>query len=242
LTRELTKIETPCQVIWGDKDGLLNPESFPDMVAALPHAFGHLIAGRGHQPHLGNPERVTRLVADFMRVNMMPDEEILEAAPLEGEKLTLQETLFEKYQTWFKKSRLPEVDLAELDVPLTPPERLSRAEMKAILMERSESLVDQLLDWEGESPRMTFNEIEDAALELRRQLGLDVTGLLLEETAHNGSISDDGAEPTCPKCGEGMQYAGDRPYSLETRLGTVDLKRGFYACPACGKEAPLGWD
>ena len=85
LSDELHKIETPCQVLWGDEDGLLNPDSFPKMVSAMRSAIGHVLAGRGHQPHIADPERVNKLVIEFLEMHVAPPEEILEPVFIVGE-------------------------------------------------------------------------------------------------------------------------------------------------------------
>jgi pimeloyl-ACP methyl ester carboxylesterase len=66
MTPDLERVQAPCLVIWGEKDLTLNPNSFSDLVAALPNARGHPISDSGHQPHIGNPELVNRLVLDFL--------------------------------------------------------------------------------------------------------------------------------------------------------------------------------
>jgi pimeloyl-ACP methyl ester carboxylesterase len=66
LTAEMPNVSVPVKVIWGEKDLTLKPESFPRLVEALPHATGCVIAGCGHQPHIGKPELVNQLVLDFL--------------------------------------------------------------------------------------------------------------------------------------------------------------------------------
>jgi pimeloyl-ACP methyl ester carboxylesterase len=66
LTPGLSEIEIPTLVIWGQKDLTLKPASFGDMVAAMPQASGRAMPGCGHQPHVGRPEMVNRLVLEFV--------------------------------------------------------------------------------------------------------------------------------------------------------------------------------
>ena len=65
----LSRIHTPCLVIWGDKDLTLDPISFPLLVSLLPNAQGYLIPGSGRQPHLGPPHLVNPLVTGFIQVH-----------------------------------------------------------------------------------------------------------------------------------------------------------------------------
>jgi pimeloyl-ACP methyl ester carboxylesterase len=71
LEPSLGGIQTPCLVIWGDKDFTLTPASFPRLVSLLPHAQGRLIPGSGHQPHLGRPDLVNPLVLGFIRSHVV---------------------------------------------------------------------------------------------------------------------------------------------------------------------------
>jgi pimeloyl-ACP methyl ester carboxylesterase len=66
LTPDLPNLQTPTQVIWGEKDLTLNPRSFPSLVSALPNAQGYAIPNCGHQPHLTRPEVVNPLVLSFL--------------------------------------------------------------------------------------------------------------------------------------------------------------------------------
>jgi abhydrolase domain-containing protein 6 len=65
LTRELSRVRVPCQVIWGEKDLTLRPSSFPRLVARLPDATSHPIPRCGHQPHIGRPGEVNWLIVNF---------------------------------------------------------------------------------------------------------------------------------------------------------------------------------
>jgi len=66
LTPHLPAIAHPTVVIWGERDLSLRPSSFPPLVQALPRARGHAIPDCGHQPHIGKPEMVTRLMIEFL--------------------------------------------------------------------------------------------------------------------------------------------------------------------------------
>ena len=66
LTEELHQVKTPSLIIWGENDLTLKPRSFPQLLSGLPHATGHSIPDSGHQPHIGNPNLVNRLVLEFI--------------------------------------------------------------------------------------------------------------------------------------------------------------------------------
>lgn len=66
LSPILPKIRQPAYVIWGEKDQTLKPESFQKLVQMLPAATGNPIAHSGHQPHIGKPNLVSRLILEFL--------------------------------------------------------------------------------------------------------------------------------------------------------------------------------
>jgi pimeloyl-ACP methyl ester carboxylesterase len=66
LTPRLGQVYSPTLVVWGERDLTLRPASFPALVARLPHATGHCLPRSGHQPHIGQPVRVNRLILDFL--------------------------------------------------------------------------------------------------------------------------------------------------------------------------------
>jgi len=66
LTPSLGQIHSPILVVWGERDLTLRPASFPVLVARLPNATGHSLPRSGHQPHIGQPVRVNRMILDFL--------------------------------------------------------------------------------------------------------------------------------------------------------------------------------
>lgn len=68
LSPLLPQIEQPTQVIWGERDLTLKPESFPRLVRTLKHASGIPIHACGHQPHIGKPELVNNLILEFATI------------------------------------------------------------------------------------------------------------------------------------------------------------------------------
>lgn len=143
LKNELGKIKTPVQVVWGDKDGLLNPNSFPTMVAAMPHAIGHVLSNRGHQPHLGNPDQVNQLVLEFLERNMLPHEKVaapeieeaiaLTPAEMKSRLMAKAEALVDDLLRWGEKTEGPTADQVEERVLLA--RRLWGAEISSVLQD-----------------------------------------------------------------------------------------------------------
>jgi pimeloyl-ACP methyl ester carboxylesterase len=66
LTPVLPEIDAATRVMWGERDMTLKPESFPKLVNMLPNATGYPIAHSGHQPHIGKPKLVNKMILDFL--------------------------------------------------------------------------------------------------------------------------------------------------------------------------------
>lgn len=67
LNERLDEIEIPSLVIWGEDDLTLHPTSFSRLIERLPNGTGHALPGCGHQPHIGKPELVNRILLDFFQ-------------------------------------------------------------------------------------------------------------------------------------------------------------------------------
>lgn len=63
---QLAQIAAPTLVIWGERDLTLDTRSFSLLVSAMPNAVGCPISGCGHQPHIGKPQLVNRLILEFI--------------------------------------------------------------------------------------------------------------------------------------------------------------------------------
>jgi hypothetical protein len=166
-------------VIWGDRDGLLNPESFPPMVSALKYAIGQLINGRGHQPHLEN-ENVNRLVTEFLKTNMLSKEDMLATFGDQGEKLAWQSMRLKKYRSWLKTSEISLDIKVEEETPMAALDQLTLEQKKALLIERFEAQLDNLLAMQESSPDSTPEQFEQALGELREKMDADITAILAD--------------------------------------------------------------
>jgi pimeloyl-ACP methyl ester carboxylesterase len=74
LTPKLAQVQQPSQVIWGNKDLTLAPETYPSLVASLPNVTENYLPGSGHQPHIGAPEKVNPLILDFVDQHSLVDQ------------------------------------------------------------------------------------------------------------------------------------------------------------------------
>ena len=105
----------------------------------------------------------------------------------------------------------------------------TRAELKAELMRLSEQLVDELLDWNDQTPQPTLTQIEDEILQLRKRLSEQMAVAVI----HTQEASRPVPGPRCPTCQRELHYKGMKSNTVESRLGTLPLERGYYYCETC---------
>ena len=102
----------------------------------------------------------------------------------------------------------------------------SRTELKAKLMRQYEALLDSVL--RDESSAQTLTEIEDLALRVRGEVGVQVTTALVANESGQRLPS-----PRCEGCGQEMRYKGQKHRYLRTRSGEIAIERAYYHCPRC---------
>ena len=64
---DLTAVQAPTLLLWGDRDPLIPPDHAQEFLNALPDARLELIAGASHMPMLERPSEVSRAVLEFLR-------------------------------------------------------------------------------------------------------------------------------------------------------------------------------
>jgi hypothetical protein len=107
--------------------------------------------------------------------------------------------------------------------------KLSREEKKARLEMKAKQVIDDYLEWEDKHPKPNLTEMEDIILKLRKELGEEMAQILLEEQEARKPVPG----PRCPKCGEEMRYKGQKGHQVESRIGLLEMERGYYYCPQC---------
>jgi len=78
----------------------------------------------------------------------------------------------------------------------------TRAELKAELMVQADLLIDELLDWNEQTPAPNLTQIEDVMLKLRKRLGEQAARVVIESQAVRCSVPG----PVCPVCQREMHY------------------------------------
>ncbi|UIJ35508.1 alpha/beta fold hydrolase [Allobranchiibius sp. GilTou73] len=67
LGDRLADLELPVQVIWGESDGIVDPDYGRAYAAAIPGSTFTLLARTGHLPQLETPEELLGVILDIDR-------------------------------------------------------------------------------------------------------------------------------------------------------------------------------
>ncbi len=105
----------------------------------------------------------------------------------------------------------------------------TRAQKKAKLQAVAERLIEQMLDWEEQNARPTLSAIEDEVLQVRQQFGEEMADVLVEGQEARQPVE----APPCPQCGKMMRYKGQKRKAVASRLGAIEVVRGYYYCATC---------
>lgn len=65
LRRRLRRVSIPALVVWGESDGVIDPDYGRAYAQSLPHARFELIPEAGHLPQIEQPTRLLKLVQEF---------------------------------------------------------------------------------------------------------------------------------------------------------------------------------
>ncbi len=107
--------------------------------------------------------------------------------------------------------------------------RRTREQMKAQLRAEADALIDELLDRQEQTPTPDLTQIEDWVLQLRERLGQRMAEVVIEAQDAVQLVE----APVCRQCGERMQYKDRKRLEAETRVGSVQMARGYYYCARC---------
>ena len=66
MTAELPAIELPALLLCGEHDVITPADEMRDVAKAMPDAMFRVIYGAGHMSPLERPERVNRLILEFL--------------------------------------------------------------------------------------------------------------------------------------------------------------------------------
>jgi hypothetical protein len=105
----------------------------------------------------------------------------------------------------------------------------TREQIKADLMKKAEGEIDRLLSWEEQTAQPTLTQFEDQVLASRRVLSEALLAALMTGQ-ENGQPAE---RVVCPQCGQPATNKGVHTKQVETRAGSLQLKRQYEYCPHC---------
>ncbi|MHB8630265.1 MAG: hypothetical protein ACYDEO_29240 [Aggregatilineales bacterium] len=103
-----------------------------------------------------------------------------------------------------------------------------RAEVKAAVMAKLETAVDQAVAKGERAERLTLNDIEEMVLSVRAELSEALTEVLVQQ-AREPAVPG----PSCSGCGQAMHSKGKKRRYVRTRTGEVQVERDYYYCDGC---------
>jgi hypothetical protein len=107
--------------------------------------------------------------------------------------------------------------------------RRTREQLEAKLMAEAKALIAELVAWERQAGAPKLSEMEAKVLAVRQQLGQRLLQAMLEDQ----EARQPAEAPKCPSCGAEMRYKGQKGTDIETRLGGIEVERGYYHCAHC---------
>ena len=105
----------------------------------------------------------------------------------------------------------------------------SREQLKAAYLQEAEALFDELMEWDEETQEPDLTQIEEKILELRKRFG----ERLAQQVIMRQEERQPSAKVICPRCGGEMDPKGLKGNRIETRIGNLEIARGYYYCPHC---------
>jgi hypothetical protein len=105
----------------------------------------------------------------------------------------------------------------------------SEERIKAEFMAEAEALFDELMNWEGENKEPDLTQIEEIVLKLRRQFGEQLAQAVIQRQEKRQPAE----KQICSECGGELVTKGDKNNRVETRVGLMEIERGYYHCPKC---------
>ncbi len=107
--------------------------------------------------------------------------------------------------------------------------RRTPEQLEAALLAEAQALIAELVAWERQAGAPKLSQMEEKVLAVRQRFGQRLLEAIIEDQA----ARQPAAPPECPTCGAEMRYKGQKGIDIETRLGGIEVERGYYHCAHC---------
>jgi hypothetical protein len=107
--------------------------------------------------------------------------------------------------------------------------RRTAEQLEAELLAEAKALIAELVVWERQAGAPKLSQMEAKALAVRQQFGQRLLAALIEDQ----EARQPAEPPPCPTCGAELRYKGQKGTAIETRLGGIQVERGYYYCAHC---------
>lgn len=106
----------------------------------------------------------------------------------------------------------------------------SRKQIEEELGRKAKEVIGKLLDWEEAQEEPDLTQVEEIVLALREELGLEFAASLVSRQESVEPVTE-----RCRGCGREMRNKGRKRKVVESRVGGIELERGYYYCSECGE-------
>ena len=107
--------------------------------------------------------------------------------------------------------------------------RHGRAWKEEKLLAEAQAVIKEYLDWEEKASAPNLTEIEEVVLKLRQRFGQEMAEVAIADQ----DAKQPAEVPQCPQCDGAMRYKGQKGIDADSRLGVLDIGRGYYYCARC---------
>jgi len=102
--------------------------------------------------------------------------------------------------------------------------------------------LERFVAWDEAEPICTFGEIEEQALAVGRAMTRALMKWAVVEEEAKAQREQATPEPTCKVCKKRMRDGGRKKREIESKVGQMEIERGYYHCVTCGAGFfPPGW-
>jgi len=105
----------------------------------------------------------------------------------------------------------------------------SREKLKTEYMAEAEAMFDELMKWDDENFEPDLTQIEDIVLKLRKRFGEQMAQAVIQMQEKRQPAE----KMICSECGREMVTKGEKSNQVETRVGAIQIERGYFYCPEC---------